>query len=70
LLLCWLLGAGRTKPRLPRIYISDASTTTGLCGMTLRAGVLSHWSYALTVDDLKRALNINQLDQDGLVGVC
>jgi hypothetical protein len=55
-------GLTRTKPRLPRRYISDASTTTGLCGMTLRAGVLAYWSYALTPDDLKLELDINQLE--------
>jgi hypothetical protein len=55
-------GLTRTQPRLPRRYISDASTTTGLCGMTLRAGVLSYWSYALTPDDFQLGLNINQLE--------
>jgi hypothetical protein len=37
----------RAKPRLPRRYISDASTTTGLCGMSLHAGVLKYWTYAV-----------------------
>jgi hypothetical protein len=41
-------GLTRSKPRLPRRYISDASTTVGLCGMSLHAGVLAYWSYAFT----------------------
>jgi hypothetical protein len=52
----------RTKPRLPRRYISDASTTTGLCGMSLHAGVLKYWSYAFTPSDLALGLHINQLE--------
>jgi hypothetical protein len=55
-------GLTRAKPRLPRRYISDASTAVGLCGMTLHAGVLSYWSYAFTPGDLELEMNINQLE--------
>ncbi len=52
----------RAKPRIPRRYISDASTATGLCGMTLHAGILRYWSYAFTADDRALGLHINQLE--------
>ncbi len=55
-------GLTRSKPRLPRRYISDASTTVGLCGMSLHAGVLAYWSYAFTSGDLELGLHINQLE--------
>ncbi len=55
-------GLTRSKPRLPRRYISDASSTVGLCGMTLHAGVLAYWSYAFTPGDLELGLHINQLE--------
>jgi hypothetical protein len=50
------------KPRLPRRYISDASTAGGLCGMTMHAGVLAYCSYALSPGDLELGLHINQLE--------
>jgi hypothetical protein len=52
----------RAKPRIPRRYISDASTATGLCGMSLHAGVLKYWSYAFTPGDRDLGLHINQLE--------